>query len=93
MQDKQSATCFDSKVDLMRTLMYDAGYNWSFCYDRSNSKTVDTFKSDFPKAYKKIMAGDTNISKADMMGSPTSQTKDLTVQLSLTHKMKGFQKT
>lgn len=54
------------KIDKMRDLMYNiAEYNWTFCYSRSSSRTEDTFRIDFPKAYEKIMNGE-NVTRQDM---------------------------
>ena len=58
---------FNNKINLMKDLMYSmAGYNNGYCYCRSASRTEDTFKTDFPIAYEKIMNGETNISRQDM---------------------------
>jgi hypothetical protein len=55
------------KLQLMKDCMYDiANYNHTFSHGRSWSRTVDTFKSDFPRAYVKIMRGETQITKDDM---------------------------
>lgn len=46
------------KVRIMRDLMYKFdNYNWTFCYSRCMSDTMDTFEFDLPVAYKKIMSG------------------------------------
>lgn len=56
------------KIMFMRDLMYKvAHYNWTFCYARSNSRTEDTFQMDFPIAFEKIINGETNICKKDMI--------------------------
>lgn len=57
----------EEKIKLMRNLMNEkANYNWGFCYARSDKKTEDTFKRDFPVAYEKIINGEKKIIEKDM---------------------------
>lgn len=57
----------NEKIKLMRKLMLEvANYSWGFSYKRNDTKTEMTFKKEFPKAYEKIMNGETLITKEDM---------------------------
>ena len=55
------------KIQLMQNLMVDLGhYNWTYVH-KDISRVEDTFRHDFPKAYEKIINGETNITRQDML--------------------------
>ena len=65
------------KTDLMRKLMFEiAEYNYTFCFCTDGVRTRDTFSSDFPIAYQKIMNGCSEISKDDMQKATTKTNAD-----------------